>query len=446
MSFILPFIFFTLSAIAQVECRETNKHGWAPFNTLSSKFLGLPGKGLIDKDQCDDSVKRTRKHGACNWNGSGWAGYDLQGSSVGPETHKSLKHCEDAVRSTTGHLSCSWNGENWQPFSTIYGGYIGRPTYGHDDLDDCEDSLKISPKYICNWDGKNFSAYSTKSNNAIAAFQFKTIEDCHDFVGKFSALDLDRILGHEELLQYSDSEPSPIGYTLKGCEDEKNFFHHIKPNANDTMQKRCMPDTVYSWGDYRKLKFFLENFNNLKDWDDDLEKEIFASASPMATFGYGPVLLRFKLKPNLRYLVRTHTQKAAACSDLSSKQRKDTLIITNWAHGKKSGLDYEICSMEIVDSWSFGSEETYREILREYKWVESHGPEEYELYYKKNGIDKIWYENLDNHDFSKNAFFATLQFLRSIAEKQNLGGIFARDLEAVRAHFKTDRPIYFNER
>ncbi|MFZ4714891.1 MAG: hypothetical protein ACOYL6_14325 [Bacteriovoracaceae bacterium] len=83
-------------------------------------------------------------------------------------------------------------------------------------------------------------------------------------------------------------------YSLKACE-VKELREHTVANDGNYLLKQCTPDTLYAWGSLDKAKYFTNLLaSSMKETVPG--KILFSTPSPIATYAYGDVLMRIKLK------------------------------------------------------------------------------------------------------------------------------------------------------
>ncbi|HVK62444.1 MAG TPA: DUF3011 domain-containing protein [Bdellovibrionales bacterium] len=76
-------------------------------------------------------------------------------------------------------LSCEWNGGGWQPYTGLYGRFIGMARYGFRYFDTCLETIDRSHSgYVCNWDGYGFRAYVIRTNQVVG-YRYNSIAQCY---------------------------------------------------------------------------------------------------------------------------------------------------------------------------------------------------------------------------------------------------------------------------
>lgn len=199
----------------------------------------------------------------------------------------------------------------------------------------------------------------------------------------------------------AEGQPPPAGvqaWTWQSCVDPARADSLVLRDAAGKLACEGKIDTLYSWGPKAKLDW-LER----QPWTGPLTRggksqPIFATQSAFATFGYGNYALRLKLKPGVRFrYFETTDGTNVRCSQLGDVQQEVAVLF--WRKGVYTGVDFVVCSLGVVESWSFGHPEHLAEMRREVDWITAHDPEDYETYVKRRGIDEIFPAGLDGHAF-----------------------------------------------
>lgn len=251
------------------------------------------------------------------------------------------------------------------------------------------------------------------------------------------------------------------GFLNKSCESAEHNYHLVKTYGG----RLCyQPDTLYSWGPQEKISFFqrlgfpsgtIRNYVGGKSRD----YPIFGTHSPYSTFGYGTYNMRIKIRSGVTYKIDLDNvaNPYDMCSQLGSAVDSTVIVRywdnSTWAGGNLTGVDYIICSMNVVDSWSIGEKEFLAEVTRETTHmnrlsttlkVENHFWY-YEMYVKKKywkgkvGVDAVYPDGMDAKRFSAANFQRTMA-----AQADYSPSIYARDAGAKERHFSTDTPDFFN--
>ncbi|RZA00611.1 MAG: hypothetical protein EOP11_18110 [Proteobacteria bacterium] len=283
---------------------------------------------------------------------------------------------------------------------------------------------------------------------------------CDPEDGKLSAADSPQLAYFESLLARGTKAPlenflrpwfpdaPQIGSesTFFSCEAHEEGPLKISPDG--TVPEKCRPDTLYSWGPYAKLEAVAERLSDSTEWKDSANSRgmargaLFTSISPISTFGYGPVLLRFKLKPGTS-MVKT---------DFEGKQGQ-VGVRTDAFH------DLVIADASVIESWSSGTPEIYDEVVRDilryknkqrrtvYRERDLHerGAPSEAAWREKKGIADLYQQATDqNIQDEEGLKLNLLELIRQILA--NEGGVsFVKGACTNRAqHFATRMPSYFN--
>jgi hypothetical protein len=205
--------------------------------------------------------------------------------------------------------------------------------------------------------------------------------------------------------------------------------------------KECLTDTLYSWGDERKLNV-LSGLIGKGAWLPI--QTIFASRGPISTLEYGPIAIRVKLRKGAVF-----TPTHFGCSGVATGNvgiRSDGVF-----------SDWTVCTPESIHSWSVFMPEHYDEIIQEYlnyKELKRAGAPmlgNVEVYApNRQAGDILFGGTIDSRGIYSEA---TLQgqlavFLNGI--NAGKGKIFYNpslpaEERTPEAHFSTDFPTHFNE-
>lgn len=332
-------------------------------------------------------------------------------------------------------------------------------------LSTCIQELKL-PAY---WTGKGRTAcaYYTAELLVVADAPSKSCEKQHvlkhpksnqliliEETDDFDSLTIDQIFTKDDptlkepfkLYANYDNKPE-VGFTLNACRVPEKGYHTIKTDAQGVLLKECQPDTLYSWGPALK-KDSLETWMGNDAWVTSM-RPLFMTRSPVATFGYGPIPVRIKLKPNLNWVYTS--QAHSICGSVSESDKQTTVYYRtmNWS-GNIHLLDYIICSPGPIASWSYGLKEHYDEIVKDYNWIRKKEDREFELYLSGGNQLQYLYGGIDGHDFSEYSLIRYLGIMQSMI-KNNSGKVhfnpdIPKDQRTTSEHFKTSIPIYYNHR
>ncbi|MDD4004424.1 MAG: hypothetical protein PHW69_04380 [Elusimicrobiaceae bacterium] len=225
------------------------------------------------------------------------------------------------------------------------------------------------------------------------------------------------------------------------------------------LDPNCRPDTLYSWGPDLKLISFLSCASNPGEacdlakrskvasqiWKASFPRAIFATVSPITTFGYGDIMFRIKLKPDTRFAFLIDPPDSShLCNTLSPDQTADTVIVRNWHIGTLYGLDYIICGTGPIHSWSVGTRQGYEELSRAYNWTRSH---RHWIPYVAEKSDRsiLFNRNLDSNSFSPRHLNKNFALMKKMIEKGEGGVFFSPGVtKSADAHFSTGMKSYWN--
>lgn len=244
-----------------------------------------------------------------------------------------------------------------------------------------------------------------------------------------------------------------VGFSQKFCEVKAHRYHLTK-NQNGYIVPECTPEILYSWGGFDKLNWFVNNMGNSKSWPSPMPRGLFTTSSAAGTFGYGPVAIRIKVKPSVRFKLAV-SPAVSTCAGyfangtINRESAKNTIVsrLDLRADGL-SFLEYTICSSEVIDSWSYGKSEHFDEILRDHNWMLTKNYFFWDAYAKNHGVDVY----LDNTLDQAAAGYMTIYSIESIQKRMGLlraliqggfGQIMAQNPEARARHFKVARPNYY---
>lgn len=234
---------------------------------------------------------------------------------------------------------------------------------------------------------------------------------------------------------------SKVGFTLGGCQIPDEGNHAAKDIP------RCHPDTLYSWGIQAKLDYLKAAMGNGR-WKNTF-RTLYASRSAVATDGYGPIPVRFKIRSDAKWK-KVPDGPHFTCDNV--KDPENTIYYYTWTGGYGVGLDYAICSPQVLASWSYATPEHYDEIVKDFLYLTNPSvPDSKREMYVHGDGDYIttWSVDFDGHDFSKATLKSSLVGMQRMINAKS-GDIYynpnIRSSEKNReSHFSTDHPIWFNE-
>lgn len=217
-----------------------------------------------------------------------------------------------------------------------------------------------------------------------------------------------------------------------------SHFREIPPGQE--YKDPCRPDVLYSWGPRVKVDTITRNHQNGKAWTGKLnpgapigEGAVFASISAVSTVGYGPMLVRIKIKPETPVRGR-----GFGGWDGELSVRNDEFH------------DFVVKDASVVESISFGTPELYDEVVRDIlrfksgKRVSTYTPPGFGTG-GIEGLNRLFEQFVDGHDQTELALkMQLLELIREILAGE--GRVqFAEGVCQNRArHYATRNPNYIN--
>jgi hypothetical protein len=238
------------------------------------------------------------------------------------------------------------------------------------------------------------------------------------------------------------------------CWDDQFDNQPIGPHDVPGLPTICQPDTLYTWEGPRTLAMLKSEAGDEKPWAKYFDKEIFSHINPVATFGYGPMAFRYKLKPGTQFYLYTDNQISTdgdgLCEQLKVAQQENTIVVRAWKNDSTSGVDYLICSPQVIESWSYDTKTHYDEIIASLNWNFDQTKTDATVnnwipYTITSGTADFFDSGLDSRDWSRDYLLKNLTKMR--ADAQSTGGniTYAAGVPHISAnHYKTTRPIYWN--
>ncbi len=161
-----------------------------------------------------------------------------------------------------------------------------------------------------------------------------------------------------------------LWYPSKGDGSDKDAFFfpcepvpwkEIQGGSDGNIPENCAPDVLYSWGPRAKLELMEQTAPDGKVWKKSLNPTpsafrgggkkaiLYATISAVATYQYGEIPVRIKLKSGTPIKVLNEV-----------KSESGEVVYNYWG-----GHDFYISDGSVVDSWSFGTPQQYDEIVRD---------------------------------------------------------------------------------
>ena len=323
-----------------------------------------------------------------------------------------------------------------------------------------------TPESICSWNGTG-TLYSV--NGQAIQDKFTTVKDCLSFqrliVKKFTApaaqiqdyIQNPKNVNHSIFNSSRRAEGIKVGFkNWKQCQVPQ-LSNHPGKNKDGYLVSECSPDTLYSWGDYKTLEDYTKAMGDGK-WVGKLHETLYTALSPVSTFGYGMIPVRLKIKPGVKYILTLDSKfkEANQCKAyfkfgiLTEASASNTIVVRIMDAYDFSLMEYNICSSDVIESWSYGTRQNYDEITLDAEKLLA-GDFDTFPYSKRNGIGDFIDSPVDKESFNthyeRSTFDERTSNLWWIA-KQGLGHIYYSPGTPHDAskHFATAHPVYFNPR
>ena len=148
-----------VSKLVTVECRFNGGNN-QPYSLQTHQFIGKPGYGFRDASDCDRAARSSRQSVVCNWDGSGYVPYRVDGrGNVGRDNfgfgRNDLDGCNQAVMAGRNGFMCNWSGNNYGIYVIESNFAVGKEGFGYRTSADCNPVVKESRnQYICHYDGR----------------------------------------------------------------------------------------------------------------------------------------------------------------------------------------------------------------------------------------------------------------------------------------------------
>ena len=451
-------------APSSVRCASSSDGRWQVLNKLGK----VVGEAVSSRQTCESMVATQNGNLACIWNGRTVQVYNLEnGLGLGAQDkNRHFLEISACAKSIANQLPqspfvCAWNGDSWAPHLRISNVVLLKGK-GWRTLQECVDlSAKASfQNLICSW--QDASVLTHASGKSLSR-SFQDTKDCAAFVSILKrsnhASDFsDKVIENSrsgDISAFKNGTPSEnVGFPMKKCEVPSHRNHLTKSDGN-YLNSECTPDTLYSWGNYLKLEWFLSNLPDKENWSGKLLKPLFTVSSAAATFAYGNMPIRIKLKPHTRFRLLVNPPENICENDnpawgISKTETLNTVFsrLVLRPDGL-SFLEHIICGKDVIESWSYGTKEHYDEVIRDYTWMTTKNYNYWEAYVKYSGVDGFMGINVDPDlkyvNFSPADFKSKIETWRNLSS-QGFGQVMMRknDNQTQAQHFKTAWPIYFN--
>lgn len=234
-------------------------------------------------------------------------------------------------------------------------------------------------------------------------------------------------------------------------------------NDVNYLSQSCKPDTLYSWGPIEKVENIKKNLPPNEEWRGDPNKRewkgpgTFMALTPIQTYGYGDVVVRFKIKD------QTPVSMSPQHVTLSKNKEERVGVRARW---DDSYQDYTIETASFVESFSYGTPQIYDELVLDIKRYQSkkraqmYGTSKlFHMAFSDNmkgkmknnqpleefGLDLIKNANYDFYDFSEEVLIKRLRLLLGMILNGQGGVYFQKGVCAnIDQHYQTNKQTYFN--
>lgn len=178
------------------------------------------------------------------------------------------------------------------------------------------------------------------------------------------------------------------------CNNQNAHNTTIPFDEEGKFRPECAPDTLYSWQPRSRINW--DRFTT----DPTFGKGyLFTWRTPLATFGYGDVQIRIKLKPDVKF--KRISEYSNDCRAYSPDLWKNTIFVAVFSFG---ATDYMICSPEVAESWSTRTQESKIEALNELNFIRAH-KKGHDVNYDAYGFAAGRKRN--SKEYYKNPYFVT---------------------------------------
>lgn len=225
-------------------------------------------------------------------------------------------------------------------------------------------------------------------------------------------------------------------YFLKCLENDETVFSY-----EAMLEKNCQPDVLYSWGPLSKLNNIQRHLPDGEDWTGNpnpykTSTGVWATISPVSTFNYGLIPIRFKLKKETPFTNRKDTDREG--------------II---AYSLPDLMDFIIPSGEYIESWSYGTIELYDEIVKDIlrirsgKKVVTYYHLTQDLVHTTNNIKRVFKSGVPENEKQTEAVLKTrlLALIKMILNNEGKVSYQNQACRNWKMHYSTEKPTYFNQ-
>jgi hypothetical protein len=217
-------------------------------------------------------------------------------------------------------------------------------------------------------------------------------------------------------------------------------------STNELLEEKCSPDVLYSWGPVVKLKNMMKNMPDDKTWsgapnsfilnqsnsseNGKLQGTLFMALTPAASYAYGPVLMRIKLKKKTPFKVMAY----------------DSMVEVGVGSGNVR--EFVLNNSSLIESWSFGTEEIYDELVRDLMRINQNKRADLLFTDEKSdlkGIGQLFTGAVDGVKFDEETLKSNLLELINVI-LNNKGQVIYQKGECHNpdVHYSTEKPTWFN--
>lgn len=256
------------------------------------------------------------------------------------------------------------------------------------------------------------------------------------------------------------------------------------------LTRDCSPEFLYSWGTQEKMNDLIKVAGSEK-WESSFfpsisdglsnNKTLYLALTPASTFPYGDNLIRFKVRPEVKFISYDHPiwnpnwhsksylNNGKECDFLDSEVKdnyiayrylvKSVFFTPQDVHENKprdihAFFEYQACSPKVFESWSTNTQENYNEIIRDYLWIQyaeswTDIPIAYRWIEQGKDLEKVrpiegWFharrdgeQSWDQNNFERMLRVQINNIFR------NLGSIYAHKSEKIPEHYNYQKPLWF---
>ncbi len=254
-------------------------------------------------------------------------------------------------------------------------------------------------------------------------------------------------------LQFFDQKNIPPAFSENGlgnwaqCMQDQDNSKPIKTNSSGEILPACQPDTLYTWGPYTKIITFMNDAGpGKKTWNNPFSTPVYSHINPIATFGYGELPIRMKLRKNTRFVLVTDVA-SLSCFDA---KWNNTIIVRSWKGRENSEVDYILCSPGPIESWSIGTKRHYDEMIASQIWTSSalntNHPNQWISYMARNGQNLLNFSRVDGYDWNQDDLLKYLKPLHDSANEDIGMVVNAPDVyDSLTDHFDSKIHTYWHQ-